>query len=360
MLSNQIIIDCILKIREMTGESIQVYTPAEVLITESGTAHSEDLKRILRELEDTEDNVVDRRFFLRVEESGRLEYLLSAEDTPTGRIVGKMTALQIETLLRQDLDQFDRDDFFKNLLLDNLLLVDIFSRASRLGIEIRKKRIAFLVEMKKNDSTGAEEILRALFAEDVNCFITSVDEHHIVIIHEIGEDEGETEFQRKAEVVADMLQAEGIREVRVSYGRVADEIRRVANSYKEAKMALGVGKIFYPDAVVISYDALGIGRLIYQLPVPMCRLFIEEIFKGQSPARFDEETLQTINEYFANSLNVSETSRKLYIHRNTLVYRLDKIQRMTGLDLRNFDDAITFKMALMVVKYMDFMDQQDL
>ena len=124
-------------------------------------------------------------------------------------------------------------------------------------------------------------------------------------------------------------------------------------------MALEVGKIFYVDKNVIAYSNLGIGRLIYQLPLPLCKMFIKEIFMNTSPDEFDEETLTTINKCFENNLNVSETSRQLYIHRNTLVYRLDKLQRSTGLDLRVFDDAITFKIALMVVKYMKYMESVD-
>jgi carbohydrate diacid regulator len=148
-------------------------------------------------------------------------------------------------------------------------------------------------------------------------------------------------------------------DVRVAYGTVVNEIKEVSRSYKEAKMALDVGKIFFDERNVIAYSALGIGRLIYQLPIPLCKMFIKEIFKSKSPDEFDEETLTTINKFFENSLNVSETSRQLFIHRNTLVYRLDKLQKSTGLDLRVFDDAITFKIALMVVKYMKYMEKFD-
>ena len=145
----------------------------------------------------------------------------------------------------------------------------------------------------------------------------------------------------------------------VSYGTIVNEIREVSKSYKEAKMALDVGRIFFDDRDIIAYSSLGIGRLIYQLPIPLCKMFIKEIFDGRSPDEFDEETLMTINKFFENSLNVSETSRQLYIHRNTLVYRLDKLQKTTGLDLRVFEDAITFKIALMVVKYMRYMEEED-
>ena len=135
-----------------------------------------------------------------------------------------------------------------------------------------------------------------------------------------------------------------------------ENIKDLARAYKEAQIALEVGKVFESEKSIISYENLGIGRLIYQLPLPLCKMFIKEIFDGRSPDEFDEETLQTINKFFENNLNVSETSRQLYIHRNTLVYRLDKLQKSTGLDLRVFEDAITFKIALMVVKYMKYME----
>ncbi|MBQ1377493.1 MAG: helix-turn-helix domain-containing protein, partial [Lachnospiraceae bacterium] len=200
------------------------------------------------------------------------------------------------------------------------------------------------------------ETIRNMYLESEEDFVTSIDENNIVLVKELDDDYTEEELQRTAETLVDMMNTEAMSDVRVSYGNVADEIRKVSNSYKEAKMALSIGKIFNSDRNVVSYSSLGIGRLIYQLPVPMCRMFIDEIFQNQSLESFDDETLTTINQFFANSLNVSETSRQLYIHRNTLVYRLDKIQKNTGLDLREFEDAITFKIALMVVKYMKYME----
>ena len=160
-------------------------------------------------------------------------------------------------------------------------------------------------------------------------------------------------------MLLDMLNTEAMATVHVAYGTIVNEVKEVSRSYKEAKMALDVGKIFYSDKNIVAYNNLGIGRLIYQLPVSLCRMFIKEIFDGKSPEDLDDETLVTINKFFENNLNVSETSRQLYIHRNTLVYRLDKLQKSTGLDLRVFEDAITFKIALMVVKYMNYIETLD-
>ena len=205
----------------------------------------------------------------------------------------------------------------------------------------------------------AIEILKNLFVSRTNDFITAIDEKNIIIVRNLEETDNYESIEGIAKMIVDMLNAEAMSQVRVSYGNIINEIKDVSRSYKEAKMAMDVGKIFYPDKNVIAYSRLGIGRLIYQLPLPLCKMFIKEIFDGRSPDEFDEETLQTINKFFENNLNVSETSRQLFIHRNTLVYRIEKLQKSTGLDIRVFDDALTFKIALMVVNYMKYLESID-
>ena len=190
-------------------------------------------------------------------------------------------------------------------------------------------------------------------------FITAVDEKNIIIVKELEELDGYEEMNRLAASILDTIGRTSDGSTHIAYGTIVKELKEVSRSYKEARTALDVGKIFFSDRDVFAYSALGIGRLIYQLPIPLCKMFIKEIFADKSPDDFDEETLVTINKFFENSLNVSETSRQLYIHRNTLVYRLDKLQKSTGLDLRVFEDAITFKIALMVVRYMQYMETLD-
>ena len=271
-------------------------------------------------------------------------------------MIGKMATFQIQNLLVAYKERFDKDNFIKNLLLDNLLLVDIYNRAKKLHIETDVKRIVFIIETKTEKDTNALETVRTLFSSKTKDFITAVDEKNIILVKEIKPSETYEDMRKTAKVIVDMLNTEAMSSVNVAYGTIVNEIKEVSRSYKEAKLALDVGKIFYSDRKIIAYSNLGIGRLIYQLPLPLCKMFIKEIFDGKSPDEFDEETLTTINKFFENSLNVSETSRQLYIHRNTLVYRLDKLQKSTGLDLRVFEDAITFKIALMVVKYMKYME----
>ena len=308
--------------------------------------------------ESAADSQVIRGFqFFKVYDENELEYVILAKgDAEDVYMIGKMATFQIQNLLVAYKERFDKDNFIKNLLLDNLLLVDIYNRAKKLHIEADVKRIVFIIETKTEKDTNALETVRTLFSSKTKDFITAVDEKNIILVKEVKPSETYEDMRKTAKVIVDMLNTEAMSSVNVAYGTIVNEIKEVSRSYKEAKLALDVGKIFYSDRKIIAYSNLGIGRLIYQLPLPLCKMFIKEIFDGKSPDEFDEETLTTINKFFENSLNVSETSRQLYIHRNTLVYRLDKLQKSTGLDLRVFEDAITFKIALMVVKYMKYME----
>ncbi|WP_026650810.1 PucR family transcriptional regulator [Butyrivibrio proteoclasticus] len=295
--------------------------------------------------------------YFKIYDEQQLEYILictgNGENT---YMLGKMIAYQIQGLLVAYKERFDKDNFIKNLLLDNLLLVDIYSRAKKLHIQTDSRRIAMIIETANGRDNNALETIRSRFGNS-NDFVTEVDEDNVVVVKDVSDMSRPSDITKAAEEMLIGIQKEGLTDVRIAYGTIVGEIKEVSRSYKEAKMALDVGKIFFEDRRVICYSELGIGRLIYQLPIPLCKMFIREIFGGSSPDDFDYETLTTIDKFFENSLNVSETSRQLFIHRNTLVYRLDKLQKSTGLDLRIFDDAITFKIALMVVRYMKYMEK---
>ena len=307
-----------------------------------------------------DSQVVSNCQFFKVFDEHQLEYVLLANgNSDDVHMVGRMAAFQIQNLLVAYKERFDKDNFIKNLLLDNLLLVDIYNRAKKLHIDAEARRVVFILEVNNEKESNSLENVRALFGSRSGDFITAVDEKSIIVVKELAPQEGYAEMDKTAEMILDSLGEEKKKEALIAYGTIVGEIKEVSRSYKEARMALNVGKIFFADRSVIAYSSLGIGRLIYQLPIPLCKMFIKEIFGNKSPDDFDEETLTTINKFFENSLNVSETSRQLYIHRNTLVYRLDKLQKSTGLDLRIFEDAITFKIALMVVQYMKYMETLD-
>ena len=358
MISNQILQNTIDGLKTITRIDMCVLdVDGKVLATTSPDAsgYEESVSTFAKSPADSQ--VISGHQFFKVYDDNQLEYILlvmgGSDDV---YIIGKLATFQIQNLMVAYKERFDKDNFIKNLLLDNLLLVDIYNRAKKLHIDSEAKRVVLLVETQTEKDNTALETVRTLFATRTRDFITAVDEKNIIIVKEVKQSETYKDIEQTAFVILDTLNTEAMSRVKVAFGTIISSLKDVSKSYKEAKMALDVGKIFYSDKNVVAYSNLGIGRLIYQLPIPLCKMFIREIFGDMSPDDFDEETLATINKFFENSLNVSETSRQLYIHRNTLVYRLDKLQKSTGLDLRVFEDAITFKIALMVVKYMKYME----
>ena len=300
--------------------------------------------------------------FFKVFDDNNVEYVVSVrgEDEEVYRI-GKIAAFQIQSLLVAYKERFDKDNYIKNLLLDNMLLVDIYTRAKKLHIENNVPRVVFFIESDNDQETTISivDVVRNLYPSKGKDFITAVDEKHIILVKDVTEDSSRKAMEKTAKTLIDMLGSEVLGKVRIPIGSVVSDLRDISRSYKEAKLASEVGKIFYEDKYIINYNWLGIGRLIYQLPQSLCHMYIDEIFTDVQVEDLDEEMLATINKFFQNSLNISETSRQLYIHRNTLVYRLDKLLKTTGLDIRVFDDAITFKIALMVAKYMKYLENTD-
>lgn len=358
MISAQILQSTIDGLKAITRVDLCVLdTEGKVVASTYGETKEQEVSVRLFMDSSLDSQIVQGCHYFKVYDEYHLEYVLlvhgGSEDTYT---VGKLVVFQIQSLLVAYKERFDKDNFIKNLLLDNLLLVDIYNRAKKLHIETDVRRVIFIIEISSEKDSNILERVHNLMGLKNQDFVTAVDEKNIIVVKEVGNSEGYAEAEKMAQQMLDVLKGEGIKNSHVAYGTIVNDIKEVSKSYKEAKLALDVGKIFFDEKNVIAYNTLGIGRLIYQLPVPLCKMFIREIFEGKSPDDFDEETLITINKFFENSLNVSETSRQLYIHRNTLVYRLDKIQKTTGLDLRVFEDAITFKIALMVVKYMKYME----
>ncbi len=361
MISNQILQKAIDDLSEIIKVDFAVTDPdGEVLATtfEGANVYADSVKAF-GESDETDGEADDAKMYKIFDES-QLEFVVVAHgsDDKTA-MAGQIATLQVGELMVAYKERFDRDNFIKNLLLDNLLLVDIYNRAKKLHIDIERRRVVLIVETHTTKKDGDElDRVKNICGSSGKDFVTAVDEGSLIVVKDIGDVDDEAAYvaiEKTAQGIVNALSKDN-EGVRVSYGSIVAELREVSRSYKEAAMALDVGRIFFAEHHVIAYSVLGIGRLIYQLPIPLCRMFIKEIFEKQPPDEFDEETLVTINKFFENSLNVSETSRQLYIHRNTLVYRLDKIQKSTGLDLRVFEDAITFKIALMVVEYMKYME----
>ncbi len=248
-------------------------------------------------------------------------------------------------------DKYDKSSYLKNVLLGNILPGDVFLRSGELQIDTEIPRLVYVVQISKEHEISVQHILQNMFPEQD--FVINVDNTNIVLIKALQQPFNRENARKTAQSIVETINSELMLQVYVGIGTPTDSLNDIARSYSEAQLALEIGRVFENDRYILSYDTMGIGRLIYQLPSKLCELFLDEIFKKESIDVLDEETLQTIYKFFENNLNVSETSRQLFVHRNTLVYRLDKIERLTGLDLRKFDDAVVFKVAILVNKYLN-------
>ena len=249
-------------------------------------------------------------------------------------------------------EKHDRGTFVKNIIMDNILPGDIYIRAKELHFATDAPRAVFLIRQIGHSDVATVDVLSGLFPDKLQDFVLSINETDIAIVKQISGNTATEDLEKLAQSMEEVLKNELRIKTVIGIGTVADHLRELADSYKEAQTAIDVGKVFDTEKSIMHYENLGIGRLIYQLPTTLCEIFLSEVFKKNSIDSLDQETLFTINKFFENNLNVSETSRKLFVHRNTLVYRLEKIKKLTGLDLRQFDHAIVFKVALMVRKYL--------
>ncbi len=357
MISNQIIHNCIREANEISKVEFSVTDSIGNLVAQTEGAENIEKSVIISFIQSSaETQEVGGALLFKVYEDRQAGYILAAKGDGDAFLVGKLVVSQLQSLITAYKEKVDRNSFYQNLLLDNLLLVDIYNRAQKLHIEVVQPRCVFVIETDTDSDINALEMVKELFHTQKGDYVTSVNEKNIIVIKVLDEGDSYEELNDTALMLVDMLNSEIMTKVRVSYGTIVNEIKGLSKSYKEACMALDVGMIFYSEKNIIPYITLGIGRLIYQLPVNLCQMFIDEIFGDIEPGDIDDEILSTVKKFFDNSLNVSETSRQLFIHRNTLVYRIEKLQKITGLDVRVFDDALTLKIALMVVNYIKFME----
>lgn len=280
---------------------------------------------------------------------------IESDGTEDGKYLSIISA-SVQNMKSYFDERFDKANFIKSIIMGNILPGDVALRAKELHLPSNVTRVVFLVKTENPREVYAYDIVQSLFPNKVKDFVVALDEENTVLVKEMKTARDEKEIERTAKVIIDTLSSELMIKACIGIGTEADDIKDIGRSFKEAQMALLVGNIFENDKAIINYNKLGIGRLIYQLPKTLCKLFLNEVFRDGGTVEFDTETTLTIQKFFENDLNISETSRELYVHRNTLVYRLDKIQKMTGLDLRRFDDAIILKVAMLVKKYLDKSD----
>ncbi|MBE6585780.1 MAG: PucR family transcriptional regulator [Ruminococcaceae bacterium] len=354
-MSNRLFQSVIHQMKEVLDRAIGVIDETGVVIACSELVKIGEVRQHIREeMAYTTDMFVSGGYTYRpLTNSVKREYVIfvEGEDGEADRI-SRLLVVALSNIKNLYDEKYDKGSFIKNIILDNILPSDIYIKSKELHFNAEESRIVFLIKFYGKTDMMPFEMLQNMFPDKTRDYVISVGEHDIVLVKEVKPNAENREMEKIATNIVDTLSSEFYTKVSIGVSTIVDNIKDLARAYKEAQIALDVGKVFENEKNVVSYENLGIGRLIYQLPTTLCEMFLQEVFKKGSLESLDRETLMTIQCFFENNLNVSETSRKLFVHRNTLVYRLEKIRKLTGLDLREFEHAITFKVALMVKKYL--------
>ena len=356
-MSNSVFQGVIVQLREMSDRTFGIIdNEGSVISCTDGSLLGEKWSdAVVRVLNSSERIVTfgQKTFKSILSSAGFLEYaVFCTGDDETAKAYCQMAYIAFNDAKIFYEEKHDRGTFVKNIIMDNILPGDIYIRAKELHFATEAPRAVFLVRQVGNTDVATVDVLSNLFPDKIQDFVLSINESDIAVVKQITPSTTAEDLEKIARSMEDTLRNELYIKTVIGFGTVAEHLRNLADSYKEAQTAIDVGKVFDTEKTIINYENLGIGRLIYQLPTTLCDIFLSEVFKKNTIDTLDQETLFTINKFFENNLNVSETSRKLFVHRNTLVYRLEKIKKLTGLDLREFDHAIVFKVALMVRKYL--------
>lgn len=354
-MSNRLFQGVIHQMKDAVGRTIGVIDDSGVVIACSDLMKIGETKQSIKEeINYISDLIVYGGYTYRPMSSApSSEYIVFVEgEDQLASQLSIVLAVSLSNIKSYHDDKYDKTSFIKNVLLDNILPGDIYIRSKELNFASDVSRVVFLLKFGSNTEISPYDIMQKLFPNANQDYVISTGEHDIVLVSEVKSDIENSDLEETANSIVNTLESEYYAKISIGIGSPASNIKDISRSYREAQAALEVGHIFDSEKSVVSYANLGIGRLIYQLPTTLCEMFLNEVFQKGSIDSLDHETLSTIQSFFENNLNVSETSRKMFVHRNTLVYRLDKIKKITGLDLREFENAITFKVALMVKSYL--------
>ena len=362
MKSSQIINDCLTRWKDISGLDFCLLDEDDTPVINTGEPLSamDEKVQALKETEATFLTFPDCLLYkVTQNQAENCTLILHGSGADLSPVIGELCVCQVESLLTAYAEKNDKNTFIHNLLLDRYTPAEMQSKAKKLHLSWTSRRAVLLVEPRRQKDEGILTTIRNLFAGRSRDIVTALEDGSFLILSELSSGESPELLKEKAAMLVDLLNTEAMTFAWVSISGIAEDLSDLPNAFKEARTAMEIGKIFSAQKNVFSYESLGIGRLIYQLPTNICEMFLREIFKGESPEDLDEETLNTVRTLFENNLNLAETSRQLYVHRNTLVYRFEKLQKKFGLDVRTFEDALTFKLALMVSDYIKAVNVQD-
>ena len=337
--------------KDVVGRTIGVIDDNGIVVASSDLGKiGESKQRVREELSYSGDSVIYDGYTYRfINPKGASDFIVFAEgEDKEAAKIAHMLAISLGSIKNLYDEKYDKGSFIKNIILDNILPNDIYIKSNELHMGNDEQRAVIVVKFQGATEVPPYEIIQNFIKDKTKDYVINISEQDIVIVKELSESATTESLEEEAQE----LLKEYAAKLLIGISSIVEKLKDLARAYKEARISLEVGKVFDIERPIMSYENLGIGRLIYQLPTTLCEIFLSEVFKKGSLESLDRETLMTVQSFFENNLNVSETSRKLFVHRNTLVYRLEKIRKLTGLDLREFDHAVTFKVALMVKKYL--------
>ena len=350
MISNKALKDILDGIKKISKVDLFVYDFSGKMVANTSEADDKISDAVFKFIESKKET--DEKSSLCLYRIDAVSFVLAAKGKDA-KMIGEMTAFQIENLSNNVETSSDENEFLKKLISNDLLPADLKNQTKQLGVEVKGKKCVFIIESEHEKNGIVIEALKNALVEDAD-LISDVDDKNIVLVKDLTDTKDYEEVSSIAYAIVDMLNTEVMQNARVAYSSIIENIKDTASAYNEARMALDIGNIFRGEEKVIAYNDLGIEKLVYQMPISMCKDFIDEMFDGEVPEVFDNETAVTVEKMFENNLNISEAARQLFIHRNTLVYRLDKIHKTTGFDLREFEDAMMFRVVMMIKKYIEY------
>ena len=353
-MSNRLFQNVISQMRDVIGRNIGVIDENGIIVAASEVGRiGESKQRIREELSFSAEFIVYEGYTYRfISPQGKSDCIAFVEgDDLHASKMSEILAISLGNIKSLYDEKYDKVSFVKNIILDNILPSDIYIKSNELHFS-EEFRVVIVLKFQGSSPSSPYEIVQSLIADKTKDYVIGISEQDIVIVKEVTAQTAASDVEDFARDMIASITKEHQAKLLVGISSIVENLKDLARAYKEARISLEVGKVFDIEKPIMCYENLGIGRLIYQLPTTLCEIFLSEVFKKGSLESLDRETLMTVQSFFENNLNVSETSRKLFVHRNTLVYRLEKIRKLTGLDLREFDHAVTFKVALMVKKYL--------
>ena len=355
LMSNRLFQTVVHQMKDIIGRSIGVIDENGIVIASSELKKiGESRQRIREELAYSADAIVFEGYTYRyIAAAAKTDCIVFVEgDDAHADRMSRILSVSFGNIKGLYDEKYDKGSFIKNIILDNILPSDIYVKSNELHFNNEEYRAVMVIKFPAVPETPPIEIIQSVFEPTSHDYVININEQDIVIVKEVDAQTEALTLEKDAQALCDAVAKQYGVKIFVGISSVVETLKDLARAYKEARVSLEVGKVFDTERRIMCYENLGIGRLVYQLPSTLCEIFLSEVFKKGSLDSLDRETLMTVQSFFENNLNVSETSRKLFVHRNTLVYRLEKIRKLTGLDLREFDHAVTFKVALMVKKYL--------